>query len=280
MGVARAVGVERLLREPRHVRGLAADVHRAAAGTVADDGDGIAAQQRSDGRGEAGQVLGDGPAGGAQQALGLLGVARPHVGDLEHRLPHLGRQVGEGRARVEHDDDVGVERRQPGEQRVAGAVEGQREAGDAHEVARTWSRGRERLHADLALGAERRDEGALRARLDHDDADAGVERRGGRGGDGDALRAQSRADQVAVRSGPVGARVHARGAEAGRSDEHGDGAAGVVGRRRGHHVLAAHRQVGHLDDHVDQRLAGVDHPAHASTSARTSSVVARVICGG
>ena len=88
----------------RHVRRLRPDVHRAAAGPVADDGDGVAAQQRGDGRGEPGQVRRAAPARRAQQVLGLLGVARPDVGDLEHRGAHVGRQVGEGRAGVEHDD--------------------------------------------------------------------------------------------------------------------------------------------------------------------------------
>ena len=87
-------------------------------------------------------------------------------------------------------------------------------------------------------------------------------------------------DEVAVRPGAVRAGVHAVGVEAGGRDEHGDGAAGVVGDGGGHHVLAACGQVGHLDDHVDQGLAGVDHPVHEGAACSTSSVVARVICGG
>ena len=87
------------------------------------------------------------------------------------------------------------------------------------------------------------------------------------------------ADEVAVRSGAVRAGVHAVRAEARGRDEHGDRAAGVVGRGGGHHVLPAVRQVGDLDDHVDQGLAGVDHPAHGAPRS-TSSVVASVICGG
>ena len=89
------------------------------------------------------------------------------------------------------------------------------------------------------------------------------------------------ADEVPVRSGAVGARVHAVGAEACGGDEHRDRTAGVVGRGGRHHVLPAGRQVGDLDDHVDQGLAGVDDTAHRGVPAcSTSSVVASVICGG
>ena len=141
-------------------------------------------------------------------------------------------------------------------------LEGQREAGDADEIPGPRVRGGQGVDGDLALGAEGRDEGALGARLDHHDADAGVAV-GDRGrGDGDALGVERGPDQVAVRPGAVRAGVDALGAEAGGGDEHGHRAAGVVGRRGRHHVLPARGQVGHLDHDVDQGLAGVDDAAH------------------
>ncbi len=280
MGVARTVGVDRGLREAGDVRRLLTDVHRAAARPVPHDRDGVAAQQRGDRRGELGEVARRLLADLAQQVLGLLGVARPDVGDLEHRGAHVDGQAREGRARVEHDDHAGVERRQPREQRVAGGVEGQREARDADQVAGPRVGGGERVDRDPALGPQGRDERALRARLDHDDADAGVEVGHRRGRGGDPVGRQGRADEVAVWSGAVGAGVHALRAEPGGGDQHGDRAPGVVGGGGGHHVLAPRGQVGHLDHDVDQRLAGVDDAAHLADRPSTSSVVARVICGG
>ena len=88
--------------------------------------------------------------------------------------------------------------------------------------------------------------------------------------------ASEAADQVAVGTGPVGSGVHAGGTEAGGGDQDVDRAPGVPRAGAGHHVLAAARQRRHLHDHVDERLAGVDHATHP----RTSAVVARVICGG
>ena len=98
----------------------------------------------------------------------------------------------------------------------------------------------------------------------------------GRSRQGDPVLGEPGADEVAVGTGPVGAGVHARRTEPRGCDEHGHRAPGVHAARRRHHVLAARGQVGHLHDEVDERLPGVDHPPHASTSA----AVASVICGG
>ena len=180
---------------------------------------------------------------------------------LEHRRADVGGEPGERRARIQYDDHVGVERRQPREQRVARALQGQREARHAHQVTGPRLGRGERLDGDLPLGTEGGDEGALGARLDHHHADAGVPVGDRRGGELDALRRERGPDQVAMGPGAVRAGVHAVRVEAGGRHEHGDGTSGVVGDGGGHHVLAARGQVGHLHHHVDQGLAGVDHPA-------------------
>ena len=130
----------------------------------------------------------------------------------------VGVEASEGGAGVEHHDHVAVQGRQPREQRVAGAVEGEREAGDADQVTRARLGGVERLDADPALGPQRGHEGALGARLDHDHADAGVEALDRLRGRGDPLGGRVLADQVAVGSGAVRAGVHAVGPEPRRRD--------------------------------------------------------------
>ena len=140
VGVAGTVGVDGRLREAGDVRRRAGDVDRTALRPVADDRDRVAAEHRGDRGGQCRKVVGRVLADGAEEVLGLLGVARPHVGHLEHGRPDVRLEAREGGAGVEHHDHVGVQRRQPREQRVAGAVEGEREAGDADQVTRARAR--------------------------------------------------------------------------------------------------------------------------------------------
>lgn len=167
--------------------------------------------------------------------------------------------LGEDRTRVEHDLDVLGEPSEPLQQRISRRT---REAVATHadEVTSRRLRGLQRLDADDALGGLGGDERALGGRLEHDDADTGVEVGDDRAGDDDALRLQRGPHEVTVRSRPRGPGMDALGSLARGGEEDVDRSPGVLVGWRRHDVATATRQRRDVDDDVDERLRGVDHP--------------------
>ena len=172
-------------------------------------------------------------------------------------------KVGSG---VEDDDHPVLEGPEPLDERVARPPH-EGVAADADEVAGLGLARRERLDADVPLGALRRDERALGAGLDEDDAHPGVEVGQARGGQADALGVEGRLDQVPVRPRADRPGMDALRAGPGRREEDRHGAPGVEAVRRRHDVATTGRQRGHLHHRVDERLRGVDDPGHAAEYA-------------
>ena len=168
----------------------------------------------------------------AQEVLGLLGVARPDVGDLEHRGPHGlrrgRRRPHPGRGRRRRRARASAARPAGGRACCARASEkpvtqtrspGSRVdvASDSAVISRSAPRVVTKVRS--ALGS------TITTQMPVSWSATG-------GAEATILLGQRVPDQVAVRPGAVRAGVDAVGAEAGGGDQHCHRTAGVVGRRR------------------------------------------------
>ena len=259
VGVARAGGVHRRGREPRHAghpgpawAGRRAG-QQAAVRAGADQHAGPAGAPRQ----RAGGCFRGGLAG---QRGGLGRVAGPPVGPARHLVQRRGRDLRAERARVEDQAGRRGQAGQPAEQRGPVGLVRQRVPGQVHGVLRAGGDRGQRGGGQPGFRARAGHERPLAAGLDQGDHEPGVQPGHGRQQHRDALGGQGGPGQIGQRPGAVRAAVRGGHALPGRGGQHVEPAARGDRGRAGQHVAAARRQRGHAEHHVGHDRAQVQQP--------------------